>query len=115
MIELAGSSAKRADTGAGRVGGCLRSCDTRPAARLVDDSALEDLVDQDLVHARWNSERLTLLELDWFSPGSELNARYPAAANVVEALGEELGKSPYGQYISRVAREEGTMDLGKRS
>lgn len=29
-------------------------------------------------------------------------------------LGEALGKSPYGQYLLRVAREEGTMDLGHR-
>ena len=32
----------------------------------------------------------------------------------LEALGASLGKSPYGEYIMRVAREEGTMDLGHR-
>ncbi|MEQ9504190.1 MAG: glucose-1-phosphate thymidylyltransferase RfbA [Deltaproteobacteria bacterium] len=29
-------------------------------------------------------------------------------------LGEALGKSPYGQYLLRVAKEESTMDLGRR-
>lgn len=35
--------------------------------------------------------------------------------SALEALGVELGKSPYGQYLLRVAKQDTTTDLGRRS
>ena len=68
-------------------GGRQRLANTGLTPRF-DDSALTDLVDQMLVQARWNNERLALLELDWRSADGVAGSRNPDPATVVEVVRE---------------------------